>query len=42
MAAAFTFCLFALDRVRTVVLALAMVIMLKLIWVLGAPMVLPL
>jgi hypothetical protein len=37
MANAFAFCLFALERVRTVVLALSLVIMLKLIWVLAAP-----
>jgi len=40
MANAFALCLFALDRVRTVVLALSLIIMLKLIWVLAAPAVL--
>lgn len=34
MNAAFTFCLFALDRVRTVMLALSLIVMMKLAWVL--------
>jgi hypothetical protein len=37
MGLALEVCLFALDRVRTVVLALAVIIMLKLVWVLVAP-----
>lgn len=37
MGLAFDLCLFALDRVRTVVLALSFIIMLKLVWVLVAP-----
>ena len=32
MAAAFTFCLFALDRVRTVLLALSLIVLLKIMW----------
>jgi len=32
MAAAFTFCLFALDRVRTVLLALSLIVLLKIVW----------
>jgi hypothetical protein len=37
MGLAFEVCLFALDRVRTVVLALAVIILLKLVWVTAAP-----
>jgi hypothetical protein len=37
MSAAFTICLFALDRVRTVLLALSLIVVLKLIWMLLEP-----
>jgi hypothetical protein len=37
MSLAFEVCLFALDRVRTVMLALAFIIMMKLVWVFAAP-----
>jgi hypothetical protein len=40
MSAAFTFCMFALDRMRTVLLALSLIIMGKVGWVLMAPAVL--
>lgn len=36
---AFTFCLFALDRVRTVLLALSLIVLLKMAWILIAPAV---
>ena len=36
MDAAFTFCLFALDRVRTVLLALSLIVLLKASWMLLA------
>jgi len=41
MAVALDICLFALDRVRTVMLALALIVMLKLVWVLAAVPALP-
>lgn len=37
MTAAFNVCLFALDRVRTVLVALSMIILLKTVWVLITP-----
>lgn len=37
MEAAFTICLFALDRVRTVLLALSLIVLLKVVWLLIAP-----
>jgi hypothetical protein len=37
MRAALTVCLFALDRVRTVLLALALIILLKMVWILMTP-----
>lgn len=40
MDAAFAFCMFALDRMRTVLLALSLIIMGKVGWVLIAPAVL--
>lgn len=36
MDAAFSICLFALDRVRTVVMALSVIVLLKVIWLLLA------
>jgi hypothetical protein len=36
MEAVFTICLFALDRVRTVLLALSLIVMLKIVWLLIA------
>ena len=36
MASAFTICMFALDRVRTVLLALSLVVLLKIVWLLVA------
>lgn len=36
MNAAFSICLFALDRVRTVLLALSFIVLLKIVWVLAA------
>jgi hypothetical protein len=32
MAAAFTICMFALDRVRTVLLALSLIVLMKIVW----------
>ncbi len=37
MHAAFTLCLFTLDRVRTILLALAMIVLMKVVFVLIAP-----
>jgi hypothetical protein len=37
MAGAFTFCMFALDRVRTVMLALSFIVLMKIVWVLAIP-----
>ena len=37
MTAALNVCLFALDRVRTVLVALSLIILLKTLWVLLAP-----
>ena len=37
MAHAFTICLFALDRVRTVLLALSLIVLLKAAWILITP-----
>ena len=37
MEAAITLCLFALDRVRTVLLALSLIILLKIVWLLITP-----
>jgi len=34
MATAFTLCLFALDRVRTVLLALSLIVLIKIVWTL--------
>jgi len=39
MEAVFTICMFALDRVRTVLLALSLIVLLKIVWVLAAPTV---
>lgn len=36
MEAVFTICMFALDRVRTVLLALSLIVMLKIVWLLLA------
>jgi hypothetical protein len=36
MDAAFSFCLFALDRVRTMLLALSLIVLLKACWILLA------
>lgn len=37
MTRAFAFCMFALDRVRTVMLALSFIVLLKVLWVLLLP-----
>jgi hypothetical protein len=37
MDAAVNFCLFALDRVRTVLVALSLIVLLKTAWILIAP-----
>jgi hypothetical protein len=37
MNAAMTFCLFALDRVRTVLVALSLIVLLKTAWILLTP-----
>jgi len=37
MNAALAFCLFALDRVRTVLIALSLIVMLKTAWLLITP-----
>jgi hypothetical protein len=37
MSAALTVCLFALDRVRTVLVALSLIILLKMAWILVTP-----
>jgi hypothetical protein len=37
MTRAFAFCMFALDRVRTVMLALSFIVLLKIIWLLILP-----
>jgi hypothetical protein len=37
MGHAFTLCLFTLDRVRTVLVALSLIVMMKTAWVLLAP-----
>jgi hypothetical protein len=37
MSAALTVCLFALDRVRTVLVALSLIILLKMAWILMTP-----
>ncbi|MGE0739828.1 MAG: hypothetical protein AB7O98_00685 [Hyphomonadaceae bacterium] len=34
MSAALTICMFALDRVRTVLLALSLIVLLKMAWIL--------
>lgn len=36
-AAAFNVCMFALDRVRTVLVALSLIVLLKTVWVLMTP-----
>lgn len=36
MEAAFTICMFALDRVRTVLLALSLIVLLKIVWLVVA------
>jgi len=36
METVFAICLFALDRVRTVLLALSLIVMLKIVWLLFA------
>lgn len=37
MTHAFAFCMFALDRMRTVMLALSFIVLLKVIWLLVLP-----
>ena len=37
MANAFAFCMFAMDRVRTVMLALSFIVLLKVLWLLVLP-----
>lgn len=37
MARTFAFCMFALDRVRTVMLALSFIVLLKVLWLLILP-----
>lgn len=39
MSAAFAFCWFALERVRTVLLALSLIILLKAAWIILTPAV---
>jgi len=37
MSFAFNLCMFTLDRVRTILLALSLIVLLKTVWVLAAP-----
>jgi hypothetical protein len=40
MSFAFNLCMFTLDRVRTVLLALSLIVLLKTVWMLAAPAIL--